>query len=103
MAINGISTKTTFEVFDSGGKWDFLLGKTLLETLKAVHDYEQDKITIQGAEGEATLVNQAYIKEAQQNPTSPVCIVTDETQPDEDDQLSEINIETLKNDTNLFT
>ena len=32
--VNGISTDVIFEVFDSGGKWDFLFGKTLLEASK---------------------------------------------------------------------
>ena len=35
--MNGISTNIAFEIFDSGGKWDFLFGKTLLKTFKAVH------------------------------------------------------------------
>jgi hypothetical protein len=30
--INSISANVTFKVLDSGGKWDLLLGKTLLET-----------------------------------------------------------------------
>jgi hypothetical protein len=38
--VNGISINAAFEVFDSRGKWDFLFGKTLLETFKAVHNYE---------------------------------------------------------------
>ena len=44
--VNGVRAKTAFKVFDSGGKWDFLFGKTLLETFKATHDYELDEITI---------------------------------------------------------
>jgi hypothetical protein len=37
--VNGVSAEVVFEVFDSGGKWDFLFRKTLLETFKAIHDY----------------------------------------------------------------
>jgi hypothetical protein len=32
--VNGISANVAFEVFDSGGKWDFLFRKTLLEMFK---------------------------------------------------------------------
>ena len=56
--VNGIRTNVTFEVFDSGGKWDFLFGKTLLEAYKANHNYESDEITIYGKGGVATLTNQ---------------------------------------------
>ncbi|KAF8437658.1 hypothetical protein L210DRAFT_3363823, partial [Boletus edulis BED1] len=38
--------QTTFEVFPSGGSWRMLIGKPLLEQLRAVHDYEHDTITI---------------------------------------------------------
>ena len=48
MDLNGISINVAFEVFDSGGKWDFLFGKTLLETFKATPNYESDKIMIHG-------------------------------------------------------
>jgi hypothetical protein len=48
-------------MFDNGGKWDFLFGKTLLETFKAVHNYETDKITVHGTEGKVVLHNQAHI------------------------------------------
>ena len=101
--INGISANVEFEVFDSGGRWDFLLGKTLLETFKAVHDYTTDEIVISGNGGTTTLKNQALTKEQHQPSTeSPVCIVTNEPQ-DEEGQDSEINMEAFQGDSNLFT
>ncbi|KAG1860029.1 hypothetical protein F4604DRAFT_1930339 [Suillus subluteus] len=37
---------TIFEVFPSGGAWKALIGKPLLEQLKAIHDYAMDVIMI---------------------------------------------------------
>ena len=59
--INGIDADVAFEVFDSGGKWYFLFRKTLLETFKAVHNYESDEITVHGKKGNVTLSNQSHI------------------------------------------
>lgn len=56
--INGIITESTFEVFDSGGSWGFLLGKPTLQAFAAVHDYATDKIKISGGAQEAQLENQ---------------------------------------------
>ncbi|KAG1770163.1 hypothetical protein EV702DRAFT_1202573 [Suillus placidus] len=43
---NKVKVHTSFEIFDSGGVWSMLIGKPLLEQLGAVHDYNQDAITI---------------------------------------------------------
>ena len=106
--MNGISAEVVFEVFDSGGKWDFLFGKTLLETYKAIHNYESDEITVYGNEGKTTLRNQSHIAAPQrlatQTPsTTPVCVVTDDTQPHGEEELVEVDVGALKNDVNLFT
>ena len=108
--INGIGTNVAFEVFDSGGKWDFLFGKALLETFKVVHNYESDEITVHGKKGNVTLSNQSHIARTPQPTTQPssttliqVCVITDNTQPHEDEELTEVDIEALKKDTNLFT
>jgi transposase InsO family protein len=106
--VNGISARTVFEVFDSGGKWDFLFGKTLLETFKAVHNYESDEITVHGNEGSVILRNQSHTTRRSQSNTQPpttshICVVTDETQPHEDEEPAEVDVDALKNDTHLFT
>ena len=75
--VNGINTNVKFEVFDSGGKWDFLFGKALLEKFKVIHDYESDKITVHGTGGKPTLYNQAHITQPQPKPTPPVCIANE--------------------------
>jgi len=108
MDVNGISANVAFEVFDSGGKWDFLFGKTLLETFRATHDYESDEITVHGNEGKVTLKNRSHAAALQhatnKNPSSaPICIVTDDAQPQEEEGLSEIDVGALKSNVNLFT
>jgi len=35
-----------FEVFDSGGSWDFLFGKMLMTAFEAVHNYMVDEVFI---------------------------------------------------------
>jgi hypothetical protein len=96
-----------FEVFDSGGKWDFLFGKTLLETFKAVHEYDLDRITIYGKGGTAVLVNQSNTANQTHtdtpDPKSPICLVTDEPQQEGSDEPSEVDVEGLRDDKNLFT
>ena len=52
-----VSTDVTFEVFDSGGKWDFLFGKTLLEAFKAIHNYGNDEITLHGDNKKAITIS----------------------------------------------
>ena len=104
--VDGVSVGVAFEVFDSGGKWDFLFGKTLLEAFKAIHDYKLDEITVQGNGGKTTLHNQSHIANqlrSQPRSTAPICIVTEETLPDEDEELTEIDIETFQENTNLLT
>lgn len=104
--VNGVSAEVAFEVFDSGGKWDFLFGKTLLETFKAIHNYESNKIIIHRTGGKTTLHNQGHTiakQEHQPVPPTPVCIVTEEAQPNGDEELSEVEVETFQNNANLFT
>jgi transposase InsO family protein len=102
--VNGVSTTTTFEVFDSGGRWDFLFGKTLLEAFKAVHDYEQDEIKIQGIGGSTTIRNQLKNpNQTQPKIATPICVVTEEPTEEENEQLTEVNTEGLRNNTDIFT
>ena len=95
--VNGIKAQVEFEIFDSGGKWDFLFGKTLLETFKAIHDYKTDEITITDANKTTTLTNQAHLQSAV---TNTITVVADDnvTEP-----LSEVNVEALKDNKSLFT
>jgi hypothetical protein len=98
----------SFEVFDSLGAWDFLLGKRMKNALKAIHNYELDEVTIKGGRGQTVLKNQISVMEAQKQPrtpdtAAPVCVITEEAATDEEDTTADVNVETLQNDTNLFT
>lgn len=46
MLFGGLRRLITFEVFDSGGSWEFLFGKPLLERFGAVHDYTEDVLLL---------------------------------------------------------
>ena len=59
--VNSVSVDVVFKVSDSNGKQDFLFGKTLLETFKAVHDYESDEITVSRNRGKTVLHNQSQV------------------------------------------
>ena len=56
--LKGVQTTGTFEVFDSAGGWSFLLGKPLLKSFQAHHDYECDEIQVSNAKKSAVLTNQ---------------------------------------------
>ncbi|KAG1768236.1 hypothetical protein EV702DRAFT_1203320 [Suillus placidus] len=48
---------TSFEVFDSRGIWNMLIGKPLLEQISAVHDYALDQITLPLSSGPVIITN----------------------------------------------
>ncbi|KAG1849001.1 hypothetical protein F4604DRAFT_1935078 [Suillus subluteus] len=56
--IEGVQARGEFEVFDSGGGWGFLFGKTMLQAFKAVHEYEMDTMVIADQHKGTTLGNQ---------------------------------------------
>ena len=58
MEIEGVQFVGSFEVFDSGGNWEFLLGKPLLMALHAIHEYTNDTILIENNGVSALLKNQ---------------------------------------------
>ena len=58
MEIGGVRVVGSFEVFDSGGSWEFLLGKPLLTALHAVHKYSHNTVTIENNGLSAVLNNQ---------------------------------------------
>jgi hypothetical protein len=57
-------------VFDSGGNWEFLLGKLLLTALHAVHEYTTDMVTIENNGLSAVLRNQINVLKEAQNEAS---------------------------------
>ncbi|KAJ6542994.1 hypothetical protein B0H19DRAFT_1268181 [Mycena capillaripes] len=56
--VDGVRVEGTFEVFDSGGGWEFLFGKPLQATFGAIHNYRSDTVSIEAGGKSATLTNQ---------------------------------------------
>lgn len=56
MQLKGMKVEGSFEVFDSGGSWAFLLGKPLLRQFKAKHDFELDMVKIMVSDGSVTVL-----------------------------------------------
>ena len=103
--VNGVQANITFEVFDSGGKWDFLFGKKLLETYKAVHDYMKDEITLHGEGKQVTISNQAHMVEQWKPHTkspAPICVVTEQQDLETDDKFLKVETDGLKDNAELY-
>ena len=89
--VGGVSAASWFEVFDSHGAFDVILGKPWLEQVKATHDYGTDQLSITNNGNTDILSNKAntvQIKESTTTPTDKevtLVTVTHETPPD--DQL----------------
>ena len=56
-----IRCTTTFEVFPSSGLWKMLIGKTLLEQLNTIQNYQMDSIIITVGNAMDTIYNATYI------------------------------------------
>ncbi|KAG2071616.1 hypothetical protein BDR04DRAFT_956738, partial [Suillus decipiens] len=57
VTIGGIKTEGEFEVFKSGGGWEFLLGKLLLRAFRAIDEYETNMVHITGEGGSTIIYN----------------------------------------------
>ncbi|KAG5633621.1 hypothetical protein H0H81_006479, partial [Sphagnurus paluster] len=69
--LGGIQVEASFEVFDSGGGWDFLFGKRLMRLFNVIHDYANDIVQIRKGERRATLNNQFHIMNKTTPPINP--------------------------------
>jgi len=58
VVIGDVQTTGTFEIFASGGAWNVLFGKPMLQAFNAVHEYTTDTITLHSSGSESTLVIQ---------------------------------------------
>ena len=67
--VGEVKAKGEFEVFDSGGSWDFLFSKPLLRAFKALHDYEWDTITVKGQNKESLVEQINAQREAEEQRT----------------------------------
>ena len=68
LELGGIRAKAEFEVFDSGGSWEFLFGKPLLHRFRALHDFDKDTVTVRSAH-ESVILHNAAEGNAQTTPT----------------------------------
>ncbi|KAJ7713869.1 hypothetical protein B0H16DRAFT_1218879, partial [Mycena metata] len=53
----GVRAKGSFEVFDSGGSWDMLIGLPLQAALGVVHDTKRNEVTVDAGGKSAGLKN----------------------------------------------
>ncbi|KAG1854359.1 hypothetical protein C8R48DRAFT_807979, partial [Suillus tomentosus] len=87
VTIDGIKTEGEFEVFESGGGWEFLLGKPLLQAFRAIHEYETDVVHITGEGGSTIIYNQNQRRDKTKEGKHSL---TREVQPQSHDAHSEI-------------
>ena len=57
--VGNVGAESWFEVFDSHGAFDVILGKPWLQQVRARHDYESDTLVISQGEVSETVVNEA--------------------------------------------
>ncbi|KAJ7773608.1 hypothetical protein DFH07DRAFT_952655 [Mycena maculata] len=51
ITVDGISATGSFEILPSGSAWQVLVGKPMLQTFKALHDYTSDEVTLRADGG----------------------------------------------------
>ena len=54
--VDGVSTGGLFEIFPSGGSWEMLFGKPMLQAFSATHNFVNDSVTLE-AEGLQTIIH----------------------------------------------
>jgi len=81
LELGGLRAEGEFEIFDSGGGWEFLFGKPLLHCFKAMHDFNKDTVTIRSGHKSVTLCNSV----GKSAPTAPTGIsLTHDVEKQED-------------------
>ena len=83
MEIEGVKVFGSFEVFDSGGNWDFLLGKPLLTSFHAIHEYTSDTISISNNGTSALLKSQYKSLPKETKEVNEICPRKPETREDQ--------------------
>jgi hypothetical protein len=58
VVIGNVQTTRTFEIFASGGVWNILFGKPMLQAFNAIHKYTTNTITLHSSDSKSTLVIQ---------------------------------------------
>lgn len=73
-----ITIKGSFEVFDSGGSWAFLLGKPLLRRFRARQNFGLDTVDIEASNGSVTVLqNELHVPRAFESATEGVSLTLD--------------------------
>ena len=77
LELGGLRSVGEFEVFESGGSWEFLFGKPLLRHFKVLHNFGMHMVTIQVVQKSMVLRNDHSILPIGSTSTgeSPTCNV----------------------------
>lgn len=106
ICLNGVTKEGSFEVFNSGGGWNFLFGKPLLRQFRIIHDYDTDTIVVQGHGAPTTLRNHNLkaVTQSQTHGTSeaPIHVITTEGAPSEESEFAEVPTDGLEKNP-IFT
>ncbi|KAK1223474.1 hypothetical protein PQX77_013650 [Marasmius sp. AFHP31] len=84
--IKGLEMRTALEVFDSGGQWDLLVGKPLLEKFQAVHDYAKNELVLKKGKEAVKVFGEGLGKVVERKPKSRL-VATIEEVPDEEEDV----------------
>ncbi|KAJ7750825.1 hypothetical protein B0H16DRAFT_1318324, partial [Mycena metata] len=57
LEVDGVRAKGSFEVFDSGGSWDMLVGLPMQAALGVVHDTRRNEVTVEAGGKSARIKN----------------------------------------------
>jgi hypothetical protein len=73
-----VTIRGSFEVFDSGGNWAFLLGKPLLRRFRAKQNFGMDTVEIEATDGSVTtLQNELNVPKAFEPSTKEINLTLD--------------------------
>lgn len=87
--VGHVSASSWFEVFDSGGAFDVILGKPWLEQVDAVHRYRTDTLEITGANGDRDHLSNQTISETDDAIRDVPMSMLDEEQSDRNKETGE--------------
>ncbi|KAL0562950.1 hypothetical protein V5O48_019129, partial [Marasmius crinis-equi] len=80
--VKGLEVESSLEVFDSGGQWEVLFGKPLLEKFKAVHDFEKEELVVRKGKEVRRIFNEGLGKKIE---LKPMVATIEEVQDEEED------------------
>lgn len=76
-SIGKVRVFAAFEVFDSGGSWEFLLGKPMKKAFNVVHEYGEERVTVGDKWGRIEVENQHGKRCDGETRNIPICVVED--------------------------